>query len=302
MASGNAPTIASPKTEAEQSMSIGSEEGPLAANDLPINAVPENKPELSGYLSPEEGLEQASGELDATEPTIGIDDEGSLAVNLIPINAFPEMKPELSGYLTSEEGPEQADDVSDATEANETGSTTTDEATGDTGEELSAAAVAMPAAVGLVAALAAGLEDSSPLALSEEESASGLEEPLQSAAHEPVPVPAASVEESETSEDTATAAPTVLEQTTALVKGVPEVKRRDQVAATVKEAGIGDMVEVSVIDTFVVKVRCGPAQCCLPFVDISSPLVKWLLSTVFWEAGFAIWLHIEACAEIILRC
>ncbi|CAM9575238.1 unnamed protein product, partial [Pylaiella littoralis] len=114
---------------------------------------------------------------------------------------------------------------------------------GDTGEELSAAAVAMPAAVGLVAALAAGLEDSSPLALSEEESASGLEEPLQSAAHEPVPVPAASVQESETSENTATAAPTVLEQTTALVKGVPEVKRRDQVAATVKEAGIGDMVE-----------------------------------------------------------
>lgn len=269
-AAGTAPTVVFPRTGTEQSMPMRIEEGPVAANNvLPINAVPENKPELSGYISPEDGLEQANYVLDATGPAVGME-EGSVAADDVPINAVPESKPELSGYVSPDDGLDLAADVLDGTEHNEVAPATTDEATGGTAGELSAAAVAMPVAVGSVAALVSGLEDGSPLATDEEASALGLGGPPQSAAYESIPT-AASVQVSEAAappvhemasadtpealEETAAAAPTELEATTAIIEEGPEEERMDQVAATVEEASMKDTVEVSLIDkTFGVKV------------------------------------------------
>lgn len=216
---------------------IGIEEASsVAANDvLPINVVPENKPELSGYVSP---------------------DEGSVVADDMPINAVPGSKPELSGYVSPDDGLELAADVLDCTDRDEVAApATTDEATGDnTAGELSTEAVdiAMPvAAVGSVAALVSDLEDNSSSALNEEASVPGLEEPPQLATSESVPATAfaevseaavspvhemASVDTPEASEDTAAAAPTAeLEATKAVVEEVPEAEKMDQAAATVVE-------------------------------------------------------------------
>lgn len=297
MAAGNARTNDFPKTETGQSMSIGIEEASVVANDISIKAVP-TRPELSGYVSPEEGLEVLNDLLDDAEPTNGIE-EGSVAVNDAPINAVSEARPELSGYLTPEEEFEQADGLLDATELTEAVPATTEGATGHTGGELSVASVATPVTVGSVAALIADVENSSASALQEEASAPGLEEPLQSAACESVA--AAFVHASEAAapsvnkmvsadtlealEDTAAAAPIVLEKTKTVVSEVPEVERMGQGKATVKDADIGDTVEVSVVDKVGCEGRGRTARCFRSNVGFSPPRVKWLRSKVFGAAG-----------------
>lgn len=220
--------------------------------------------------------------------------EGSEAANDVPMDeevvridpAVPKTEVEVSSPVAAavaEKPEEEVDDVPHAAEPTESPTCTADNtAAAGAVEEMSAATVATPVAVGSVAAVVAGLEDERSSALDEEASPPGLDESLppavadKSAAASSVRVPAVKTSPAtETaSEDTpapftvaiaAPAAPAVLEPTSAVVEevleverkgamntmsaveeGVPEAERLGQTAATaVEEAGIKAAVEVS---------------------------------------------------------